>query len=336
MNPFGLSGSARRRELWLVVIVLLALVALTRFLASHESLWPFDRYAAAASIVALAAFFATSLRRLHDMGRRGTALLIWLLPPAGMVLTIWLLLAPPSRRKVRGEMPATIFSGIVVAIILLVALLRLFLQPVWVTGPEMKPGLLIGDVVLARYTRPDLIQRGDLVSFRHPVDHRLQILRVIGLPHDSIRIENDRIWLNDQVLPRIPTEPFIERMAPQGPDHIRPRCRNGPVGDGGLCVKSRLTETLPDGRAYDVLKINDHGPAEDMKPVMVPDGKFFLLGDNRDRSLDSRFARDIRGIGLVPADQVVARGGLVLLSAAGSYLWAVHRWRPERFLKGTR
>jgi signal peptidase I len=94
------------------------------------------------------------------------------------------------------------------------------------------------------------------------------------------------------------------------------------AADGSdVCRYPRYRETLPGGRTYEVL---DLGPREmdDTEPVIVPEGHLFLMGDNRDNSLDSRFPAEVgRGIGLVPEENVVARASFMYFSTDGSAEW---------------
>ncbi|MEM1004975.1 MAG: signal peptidase I, partial [Pseudomonadota bacterium] len=173
----------------------------------------------------------------------------------------------------------------------------LFFQPFWIPSGSMKQTLLIGDFLFVNKMTygysyascPSLIipsvglnidaedicgwmqgddntriwggepQRGDVIVFRHPVTGRDYIKRLIGLPGDRIQIRQGQIILNDTPVPQQPDGVFTEIAEPQGPQRLRPRCSNGPVGIGGVCEKNRLIETLPNGVSYDVLNIGNQG-----------------------------------------------------------------------------
>ena len=73
-------------------------------------------------------------------------------------------------------------------------------------------------------------------------------------------------------------------------------------------------ETLPNGREHEVVEISDAEQHDDTPPFVVPSKHYFMMGDNRDNSLDSRIAAADGGVGFVPEDNLVARADLVLLS----------------------
>jgi signal peptidase I len=110
--------------------------------------------------------------------------------------------------------------------------------------------------------------------------------------------------------------------------------------DGGKqCRYPRFRETLPNGRSYEVLDVVEAGPGDDTEPLVVPEDHVFFMGDNRDRSADSRFPQDSVAIGMVPVENILGRAQVVWFSTDGSaryllpWTWfSAARW--DRFGEG--
>lgn len=165
--------------------------------------------------------------------------------------------------------------------------------------------------------------RGDVVVFRNPADPgKTYIKRVIGLPGDRIGIRRGMPILNGRAVPRIRVADLLVPVTPGTPcrEEAGLALRRERQPDGTLaCRYPRYREALPGGRTYDVIDLGRVTAADDVAAVRVPAGRYFLLGDNRDRSLDSRFpAAPGRGIGMVPAENLVGRAWLLFFSSDGS------------------
>ncbi|MGR3491112.1 MAG: signal peptidase I [Shimia sp.] len=244
-----------------------------------------------------------------------------------------------------------------------------FFQPFWIPSGSMKDTLLIGDFLFVNkmaygysyascpsilipqvgldLTAEDFCgfakgaesrflggepERGDVVVFRHPVTGRDFIKRLIGMPGDAVQMRDGFLYLNGEQVPTEEAEPFIETYGLQGPQRQRPRCENGPVGEGAECIKSARIETLPNGARYRVLNIGDQ--ASDNTPVYrVPEGHYFFMGDNRDNSTDSRYPRSVGGVGVVRAEDIVGRADRVIFSSAGRSILFFWTWRGDRFFE---
>ncbi|PQO23155.1 signal peptidase I [Rhodobacteraceae bacterium WD3A24] len=241
---------------------------------------------------------------------------------------------------------------IVYALLIAGVFRTLFFQPFWIPSGSMKDTLLIGDFLFvnkmaygySQYSCPFGLcpipgrllasepERGDIVVFRHPVAGTDFIKRVIGLPGDRIQIRDGQVWLNDEPIPQEHAGTFTEVYDRQGSVGGYPRCENSPVGEGATCEKTRLRETLPDGRSYTVLDITD-SYLDDTPVFTVPEGHFFFLGDNRDNSQDSRVPQSVGGVGMVPFENLIGRADRVMFSSAGSSMLYFWTWRSDRFFE---
>lgn len=228
----------------------------------------------------------------------------------------------------------------------------LFFQPFWIPSGSMKDTLLIGDFLFvnkmaygySRYSCPFAAcpisgrlfardpERGDVVVFRHPTTGSDFIKRLIGLPGDTVQVRDGIVHLNGTAVPQVDAGSFEEIKEPQGSQGGMPRCANDPVGTGGLCIKERYTETLPNGVSHDVLNIAN--VAADNTPIFtVPAGHYFFMGDNRDNSQDSRFSVTSGGVGMLPAEYLIGRADRIMFSSAGRSLFFFWTWRAGRFFK---
>jgi signal peptidase I len=235
--------------------------------------------------------------------------------------------------------------------LLLAGVIRtLFFQPFWIPSGSMKPTLLIGDFLFVNkmaygYSRhscpfsmcpfPGRIlasepERGDVVVFKHPSNGTDYIKRLIGLPGDTVQMIEGILYINGEAAPQEPDGIFVQTYLPQGPMASMPRCGNQPVQRGGECTKEQAIETLPEGPRHLVLNIED-GFGDNTPPIVVPEGEFFFMGDNRDNSMDSRFPRSAGGVGSVPFENLVGRADRVIFSSAGPSMLAFWTWRPDRF-----
>ncbi len=166
--------------------------------------------------------------------------------------------------------------------------------------------------------------------FSHPRSHEVLVKRLIGLPGERIQVRDGLLYINDTLAPQAPAGIFKEVMGPQGSMDNRPRCENGTVIDGEVCTRTRSVETLPNGVRHNVLNIENAGYGDNTEVFEVPAGHYFMMGDNRDNSLDSRFSS---GVGFVPFENLIGRADMALFSSAGRSLFYFWTWRTDRFFK---
>ncbi|MEQ1725713.1 MAG: signal peptidase I [Sphingopyxis sp.] len=253
----------------------------------------------------------------------------------------------PPQHDLRRELRD--FAWFLVKFALLVLIIRSFVFSSFnIPSESMQPRLLIGDYLLVNkmaygYTRHSLPfsaplmpgrvlgrmpTRGDVAVFKAPPGNRTDyIKRVIGLPGDRIQVVDGVVRINDVPVQRrqiadlvIPASANMI-AASHGNPCFRPTFEVMGEGAQLTCHYPRFVETLPGGRSYQVLDLV-LGDADTTGVYQVPEGHLFLMGDNRDRSYDSRFpAAEDAGIGMVPLDNLVGEAWVTIFSTDGSARW---------------
>jgi signal peptidase I len=236
---------------------------------------------------------------------------------------------------------------VVVQALLIALVVRTFLfQPFNIPSGSLIPTLDIGDYLFvskysygySRYSFPldlDLFsgrvlastpKRGDVAVFKFPKDpSKDYIKRVIGLPGDKIQLINARLIINGQMVPREPTTKVTTR------DQF-----------GHEVEVPTYLETLPGGVTHQIIQLDgDQGISSNTDVYTVPPGNYFMMGDNRDNSSDSRISPDQDGVGYVPFENFVGRAELIFFSIDdGTPAWQFWRWpwsiRWDRLLKPVR
>ncbi|MDB5739008.1 MAG: Signal peptidase, partial [Alphaproteobacteria bacterium] len=209
-------------------------------------------------------------------------------------------------KQQQGESWGELAKTVVYAGLIAIVIRTFFFQPFNIPSASMEATLLVGDYLFvekfsygySRYTFPfggwpfgDKMQgryfaheptRGDVIVFKYPQDNSTDFIkRLIGMPGDTIQMKQGVLFINGKEIPKKRVADYVEKI--DGEDHHVPQ----------------YEETLPEGKTYKVLDRDTEGALDNTEEFHVPAGHYFMMGDNRDNSDDSRAA-----VGYVPAENL--------------------------------
>ncbi len=248
---------------------------------------------------------------------------------------------PPAPATAKKEDQESFVAFLIKLVVLVVVFRSFFFSPFNIPSESMLPRLLNGDYLLAskwsygysKYSLPFSLplipgrifasqpDRGDIVIFKAPPGNQTDyIKRVIGLPGDTVQVRGGQVFLNGKAVPRQRVDNFILPLTPN--THCYALEFETQLPDGQIaCSYPQFRETLPEGKSYNVLDLGTL-PQDDTGVFRVPAGDMFLMGDNRDNSLDSRFpAIEGQGIGIVPQKNLVGKAAVMMFSTDGGAEW---------------
>lgn len=210
----------------------------------------------------------------------------------------------------------TIFYAILIAVFIR----SFFFEPFKIPSGSMYPSLYVGDYLFvskytygySRHSLPFSLplisgkiwfsepQRGDVIVFKYPQDNRTDFIkRLIGLPGDKLKMSKGRLYINNQLVDREQIDDFVIRDV-----------------NGNAERYHQYIETLPEGKKHSILEISDNEKVDNTVEITIPENNYFMMGDNRDRSDDSRL-----NVGFVPKENLVGKARFLFYSHNDDGAW---------------
>jgi signal peptidase I len=250
-----------------------------------------------------------------------------------------------------GETVRTVVYAVLIAVVV-----RTFaIEPFNIPSGSMIPTLLVGDYLFvskysygySKHSFPfslgffsgrifgDMPQRGDVAVFKYPgdqgqgVNRTDYIKRIVGLPGDRIQVTNGVLHINGTPVERVRIGDYVKG------------------GNGSYQKGTLYSEKLPNGRRHEIVENTDNGPSDNTPEFLVPANSYFVMGDNRDDSLDSRTRLTLRDIGgaqrdrdqlgwYVPAENLVGRAEFIFFSHDPSIAGWLEPWKWPQAIRFSR
>lgn len=233
-------------------------------------------------------------------------------------------------------------KSIALLLLAVLAFHSLVAKPFYIPSVSMMPGLLVGDrLIVSKYAygwswvsptfhilprmegrlMGSLPERGDIVILTPKDQSSDYIKRVIGLPGDTIALRGGQVFINNIPVPQ-EIQPDLElpvdANAPCSEDEFPGLQKTNAAGEL-VCSLPILRETLPNGVSYDIIDLGQKYDVDEISPVTIPEGNLYLMGDNRDRSADSRVAARFGGLdGVIPWENIGGRAEFITFSLDGT------------------
>ena len=217
-------------------------------------------------------------------------------------------------------------KSILIAIFIALVIRSFIFEPFNIPSGSMKPNLLVGDFIFvskysygfSKHSLPFSIplipgkifsntpERGDVVVFKTPQNNRTDyIKRVIGLPGDKIEIKNGIIFINGSEILRKKLNDFIDTDNKTSNKRVR------------------MYNEYFFNKEINILDITDNGIADNTQLFNVPENHFFVMGDNRDNSQDSRF---LSTVGFIPYENLVGKAQFIFFSLENARFLQIWKW----------